>query len=399
VSTRLALVASLLLALLLTACDSSPAPVLKTPTATTILASENLYTSCRDGVIHALRARDGAPVTQLGNPTGPSALAPALSDGVLYYGTGYGVGMPGDTALVARDITMGRELWRTVIPGYAVAPPVIQQNTIYVAANSLRNAAASAILALDAQSGAIRWRYESREGIVGSPAVSDDMIWATTWAGSRRLLLALRAINGTLLWRVPLVGDPSSAPVLAQGVLYFSLFDGALYAVRADTGATVWVSHTTSPIATTPAVLDGVVYASEGNGTLFALDAADGRRLWTHSSSAGVRRWGEILAQDRALYVGAPDGLLFALDARTGATLHTYQFDDQPSIIDVQTLNIIWTAPILRDGVLYVERTLGDTRFRVVQVPGQVIAINRDTGVVRWTRTILDATCSPLVIG
>jgi outer membrane protein assembly factor BamB len=241
--TRLALPASLLLALLFTACDSSPSPVLKTPTATATLASENLYTACRDGVIHVLRAQDGAPVTQLGNPTDPIALAPALSNGVLYYGIGYGVRMPGDTALVARDITAGRELWRTVTPGYAVAPPVIQQDTVYIAANSLREDAASAIVALDARRGAIRWRYESRVAIVGSPTVSGDSVWATTWRGLRRSLLALRASDGSLLWRVPLVGDPSSAPVLAQGVLYFSLFDGALYAARGHGSDHVGLSY------------------------------------------------------------------------------------------------------------------------------------------------------------
>jgi outer membrane protein assembly factor BamB len=392
-------VASLLLALLLTACDSSPSPVAKTPSATANLASENLYTACRDGVIHVLRAHDGAPATQLGNPTGPMALTPALSGGVLYYGTGCGVGMSGDTTLVARDITTGRELWRTLTSGYIVAPPVIQQDTVYAAADSLRDNAASAILALDARSGATRWRYESREAIVGSPTVSGDSVWATTWAGLRRSLLALRAHDGALLWRIPLARSPSSAPVLAQGILYFSVFDGALYAARADTGATMWVYHTTSSIATTPAVLNGVVYASERDGTLFALSAADGSRLWTHSSITGHSGWGEILAQGQTLYAGAPDGLLYALDARTGATLRAYQLDDHPPITETDTAFIIWTAPILRDGMLYIERTGGDTRFAMVQLPGQVVAIDHKTGAVRWTRAILDANCSPLVIG
>ena len=57
VPTRLALVTSLLLTLLLTACDSSPAPVLKTPTATATRASESLYVACGDGIIYMLRAR------------------------------------------------------------------------------------------------------------------------------------------------------------------------------------------------------------------------------------------------------------------------------------------------------------------------------------------------------
>jgi len=397
-STRLALVASLLLALLLTACDSSPAPVLKTPIATANLASENLYIACSGGVIHVLRARDGAVAPPLYELAGPLASAPTLSAGVLYNGERNSIGDPGDTALVARDIATRRELWRTVTPGNVVAPPVIQQDTVYAVAN---NNAVSTLLALDARSGAIRWRYESREGIVGSPTVNGETVWAATSPsfGAGGSLLALRAQDGTLLWRVPLAEGSRSSPVLAQGILYAGSFLGALYALRADTGATVWVYHTTLSSAINLSVLDGVVYASADDGTLFALNSADGRRLWTRSSIARHLGWGDILAQDQTIYAGAPDGLLYAVDARTGATLRAYQLDDQPPITGADTSLIIWSAPILRDGVLYIERTAGDQRYPVSQVPSQVIAIDRDTGAVRWTQTILDAPCSPLVIG
>jgi outer membrane protein assembly factor BamB len=240
ISTRLALVASLLLALLLTACDSSLAPVLKTPTATASLARENLYAACGDGIIHVLQARDGAVVERLYKLGGPSASALALSAGVLYYGEFNGRGNPSDTALVARDTTTGRELWRTATQGNVVAPPVIQQDTVYVAVyvapKHLGDNPVSALLALDARSGAIRWRYESREVIVGSPTVNGDTMWATasSWTtpprDSSRSLLALRAHDGTLLWRVPLADIPSSSPVLAQGILYVGSWLGALYA-------------------------------------------------------------------------------------------------------------------------------------------------------------------------
>ena len=161
----------------------------------------------------------------------------------------------------------------------------------------------------------------------------------------------------------------------------------------------MWVYHTTFSSAINPSVLDGVVYASAYNGAPFALNAADGRSIWMHSSIAGHLGWGEILAQDRTLYVGAPDGLLYALDAGTGATLRAYQLDNQPPITGADTSFIIWTAPILRDSVLYIERTFANKGIGVTQIPGEIVAIDRDTGAVRWTQTILDATCSPLVIG
>ena len=311
--------------------------------------------------------------------------------------------------MVARDTTTGRELWRTAIPGNVVAPPVIQQDTVYVAVyvapKHLGNTPTSALLALDARSGAIRWRYESRDVIVGSPTVNGDTIWATasSWTtpprDSSRSLLALSAHDGTLLWRVPLADIPSSSPVLAQGILYVGSWLGALYALRADTGATVWVYHTANSSSINPSVLDGVVYVRADDGTLFALNAADGQSLWRRSSSTAHGGWGESLAQDRTIYAGAPDGLLYALDARTGATLRAYRLDDQPPITEADTSFIIWSAPIVRDGVLYIERAGGDRRFAVAQDPSQVVAIDRDTGAVRWTQKVSNAPCSPLVIG
>jgi outer membrane protein assembly factor BamB len=183
---------------------------------------------------------------------------------------------------------------------------------------------------------------------------------------------------------------------MAQGILYIGSWLGAL---RADTGAPVWVYHTTISSTVNPSVLDNVVYASADDWTLFALNAADGRSIWTHSSIAGHLGWGEILAQDRTLYVGAPDGLLYALDAGTGAALRAYRLDDQPPITGAETSFIIWTAPILRDGVLYIERTFANKGIGVTQIPGEVVAIDRDTGAARWTQNVSNTFCSPLVIG
>lgn len=91
--------------------------------------------------------------------------------------------------------------------------------------------------------------------------------------------------------------------------------------------AWIYQATTTGQMQTSPVVVDGVMYLTEFQGHVTALDARSGRVLW---------RYGQMLPEklltlgfgptnrgvaiiDSTLFVGAPDARLVALDARSGA--------------------------------------------------------------------------------
>ncbi len=93
--------------------------------------------------------------------------------------------------------------------------------------------------------------------------------------------------------------------------------------------APAWIYQALSPggLQTSPVVVDGVMYLTEFQGHVAALDARSGRLLWRYQQTvpptllalgfAPTNRGVAVL--DSTVYVGAPDARLVALDARSGA--------------------------------------------------------------------------------
>jgi outer membrane protein assembly factor BamB len=122
---------------------------------------------------------------------------------------------------------------------------------------------------------------------------------------------ALRARDGTLLWRVPTARLMSPLAV-ADGVLIVSF--GKLVGLRASDGATLWRSSLEAGIL---ALSQGVLYFADATN-LSALRLVDGRTLWqTPVPSFPVGT--PPVADGTSVYVGAGNGSVVALRAVTGA--------------------------------------------------------------------------------
>jgi outer membrane protein assembly factor BamB len=138
-------------------------------------------------------------------------------------------------------------------------------------------------------------------------------------------LYALRASNGSTLWRFETLGAVQSEPLYDAelDVVYFGSNDGALYAVHAADGALVWRYDSGGEVART-AVLGGeVVYFANGSDNLFAVDRRSGKSLWrVHRTSAlgmEVSGYAGPALDQGMVFFAFSDGHVGAYDARDGS--------------------------------------------------------------------------------
>lgn len=125
----------------------------------------------------------------------------------------------------------------------------------------------------------------------------------------------------------------------------------------------------------TPAYENGVVYVAERHGNLVALNADNGRRLWRSQLGEGGSAWfnpfskgpsarlagGVTLAGD-TLYVGSERGQLFAIDKDNGEIRWQRQLSGE-----------VVSAPAVAEG--YVVAHLGN---------GMVVGLRADDGEQQW---------------
>jgi outer membrane protein assembly factor BamB len=256
--------------------------------------------------------------------------------------------------------------------GAITSNPIIRGNTVYV------QDAVSSIYALDARSGALRWKHAF--------AAPNDGPNGLTVAGSRlysatdTTAFALDANTGRLLWGRRLTNQFEQfvgiAPVVDRGRVYVSTQGvpprgrGALYALSAATGKIVWRFQTIKEPwahpdktggggAWNPVSVDerGNVYAGIANPA-----------PWGGSTAFPNGAWfaGPALYTDSLVVLAGPSGKLLWYDQVTRHDVRDHDFQASPVLATVDARPVLFGAG----------------------KGGRVVAWDRKTRTRIWTRAV-----------
>ena len=155
-------------------------------------------------------------------------------------------------------------------------PPVVGYGSVFEEVFDGR------LYSLDPASGRVRWRYDSHRCGWSSPALADQLLFATfignaechaTRGGGE--LVALSPETGRVRWRRT-IGPSESSPLVADGLVYVGDQDGRVYAFASGTGRLRWSFDTGAPIKASPSLAYGRIYIGNYAGEFLALDARIG---------------------------------------------------------------------------------------------------------------------------
>ena len=203
-----------------------------------------------------------------------------------------------------------------------------------------------------------------------SAQTSNDVSSSATTAGtpSETVLGVGNVGNLQLKWKGSvglIIQQGMASPVVANGIVYCSLFDNAATALNASTGATLWTflkADDSFPLA----VANGVAYVGGEDGNTYALNASTGAKLWNFTpANAALSTF--VVASSGVVYVGSNDNSVYALNASTGAKLWNFAVGGFP-----------WSSAVA-NAVVYV-----GTGSRLGTGPGTVYALNANTGGLLW---------------
>jgi len=298
---------------------------------------------------------------------------------------------------VYTDAVSGRTLlglqWRFVTEGDVIGSPAVSRDLVYIGSGDGR------MYALDRATGAVRWSRDMGSPIASSPAVGTRRVFFGTRDGRFH---ALDAATGELRWRFATGPDfpwpwghesgdvYTSSPVHVNGTVIFGAGNTRVYALDARTARERWNAPTGGRVRSSPAVDRGRVYVGSADGRVYAFDLATGALRWRYDTE-GARLESRNFGYDRrtvqsspavsggAVYVGARDGFLYAIDASTGQL--RWRFDHKISWVN--------TSPAVHDGVVYA----GSSDGQFVQ------AVHAATGEEIWRAKSGVTWSSPAVAG
>lgn len=330
-------------------------------TANPVVAGGVIYTLDADALVTATSAsgqrvwqQDVKPARdKSGNATGGGL---AIKDGTLFVTLGYG-------SLVALNASTGAEKWRQRLEGTGSGSPTVFGDLVYAVSGDNTG------WALRAEDGRIEWQLSASESInnvlgAPAPAVTDDLAIFAFGSGEIQAVFrrgGLRRWDASALGKraaraLGSVGDVTGSPVVSGSKVYIGNQAGRIVALDVKSGARVWTAREGAVGPVLP-VGDSVFAISE-LGELLRMNASDGARVWgtqlpsfvkdkPKRRSEVVAHHGPILAGGR-IYIASNDGLIRSFDPASGALVGTTEIPGGAT-----------TAPVVAGGVLYVVSAKG----------------------------------------
>lgn len=312
--------------------------------------------------------------------------------------------------------------WSRPLGAGAWASPAAYAGTLYIGTVDGK------LRAVRAADGAEIWTWTGPYPLYGDPLATEDAVY---FVDDRCDLVALARIDGTLRWRLPLHDErhrsatpprdetfnhrTASPAIDAKGILYVGSTDGGLYAIKAKTGRTLW-RHEAGARMYAPVALHGdELVAGCFDGSVFVLNRRT-RRETMRTKPGGPIVSAPAIAADR-IVVGARDAMLRGLN-RSGQVAWADSFwfswvESTPrlagdriyvggsdyrrvSALDPATGREFWAAdvgglswgsPVVVADTVFAGAAGQPIAGTVIEHTGGIVALDRDTGTVKWRYT------------
>lgn len=278
----------------------------------------NLPATSRDLEAVSFGTPDGKNGWVLRLPGGRPIATPAYADGMLFVGGGYG-----SHEFYAVDSETGRIIWKIETGDDGPTAAVVADGMVAF------NTESCTLVVVDERRGRVIWQEWLGDPLMSQPAIDKGVLFMAHPAatgrptkpteyhprpaspGGSHRLLAAELSTGRHIWEQEISGDVITAPVISDGTVYFTTFNGSSYALNATDGSVLWVKANAATSA--PVIANGQLYetrkAQAGKETVEGLARVDAKQ--------GNARDKDLIAKSKAEYLkeGSGGGVALSADA------------------------------------------------------------------------------------
>jgi outer membrane protein assembly factor BamB len=268
--------------------------------------------------------------------------SPAIVNGVVYVGSN-------DGNLYAVDEQTGKQRWKFATGARVPSSPAVANGVVYFGSYD------GNFYAVDTASGKLRWKFRNAgerryaathlhgsvpEGetmpdpfdvYLSSPAIWDGAVYFGSGDGN---IYALDAASGALKWKFKTGDVVHASPAIVDGRLYIGSWDSYFYAIDAASGKELWRFktgedpdiHNQVGIQSSATVADGVVYFGCRDSKFYALDAATGQQRWAFPNKGSWVITSPVVREGKVYFATSDTALLHIVDAKTGTLIDSIKF-------------------------------------------------------------------------
>ncbi|MET0625198.1 MAG: PQQ-binding-like beta-propeller repeat protein [Pyrinomonadaceae bacterium] len=340
------------------------------------------------------RTPDGKEGWVVRIPGGRPLATPAYSKGRVFVGGGYG-----SHEFYAFDAKTGKLVWKTNTGDDGPTAAVVEDGLVAF------NTESCTLVVVDEKTGKMVWQEWLGDPLMSQPAVSKGRLYMAypkgqrggaqsriqkhpsnsqqknqqEEQGSHRLLCAdLR--TGKHIWERGISADVISAPVVSDGKVYATTFDGTSYSFDAVTGAPVWKKEHAGTSA--PVVVAGDVVVTQKEQR----DGKSYEGLQRLDTRHGRAKSARLQATSEAAYLDRNKGGGVAIRKEAQASLDSsVGFGSAPAAAELGRANDHVGVSTVVGGWAYQGSRAAYSKGKMLNAQGRYLnSVNADDGSFQW---------------
>lgn len=194
-----------------------------------------------------------------------------------------------------------------------ICSPVFADGKVFIATMDEFSHTKNHILAYDAKTGKLLWKYQTRSSIKNSICIENDKVFATDEEG---IAYAINTQTGQLVWEKELgfnsLGSCISGSVVDQGILYAG-FGNYLSALDATDGKVIWKNTAWrggEGASSTHTIAGNTLITASNWRALFGHDLKTGEKTWEQSQEGLRFRSGTAVFAHDTLFATAQKAIV-----------------------------------------------------------------------------------------
>jgi eukaryotic-like serine/threonine-protein kinase len=280
---------------------STGAPIFGSPA----VANGIVYVGSKNGIMYALNEQTGSMIWEAGNPNYAITSSPLVANGKVFYGNWCQASLCAPGNFVALDANTGAFVWISAANDHVISSPSVDNGLVFFGVND------GSIVALNETNGKGVWSTTPISPMVipSAPAVANGRVFVGT--GDR--FVALNEQSGAIDWTYNTGGSNATSGAVSGGMVYFGTGVGRVYAVNATTGIRKWSTATGAAINSSPAFSLGsnALLVGSNDKYLYEFNAATGVRIWRYLTGAPI--WSSPAVADGRVFFGSQDYSVYGL--------------------------------------------------------------------------------------
>ena len=262
----------------------------------------------------------------------------------------------GQVRALSRD---GTERW-SVDVGATPLSPTVANGTAYVAASNNR------VYAFDVATGDLQWSYNTGDKGITQAIVYEDSVYVTTRVGDsydtdEGAVYALDPETGQREWHQEFGNQPIDAPAaISSTTVYVATQNGEVRALDRLSGTQRWMKSFGGGFDSAPTLQDGTLYVGNKNGDVVALESSNGNERWRYHTGYSVHH--SLAVDGDRVYANVGERLV-AL-TRAGRWAWTQRFDDPLSTAPTVTNRTVYVGSKEAQRVYGLDAADGTERWR-----------------------------------